>query len=126
MPLNELQVCVECGKEDAPENQQCVGEQLCTLAEELLTVVPLNEHFKVRPVACLGNCDRRGRLVVASQNKWSWTIGDIHPDTDRAFLSEFLNQWAANSTGLIPKKQRSQDLMDKALGRQPPLLRGPS
>ncbi|MEO1189801.1 MAG: DUF1636 family protein [Pseudomonadota bacterium] len=126
MPLNEVQVCVECGKEDALENQPCVGEELRKLADELLEVEPLGEHFKVRPVACLGNCDRRGRLVVASQNKWSWTIGDVEPLTDKAFLSEFLSQWIENPTGLIPKKQRSQDLMDKALGRQPPLLGGES
>ena len=122
MSLNEVQVCVECGKADNPNATVCDGEKLLELTERIVEAELFKPHLKVRPVACLGNCDHSCRLAIASLDKWSWSIGDINPSIDETFLRAFLEKWICTQTGLIPKHQRSQALLDKALGRQPPLM----
>lgn len=123
MPSNEIQICIECGKDNDPGDASRCGERLYGVVENLMHDSSLREHFAVRSIACLGNCDHRCRLTIASLDKWSWSIGDIDPATDKPFLEDFLKQWAENPTGLIPKKDRSQLLLDKALGRHAPLIK---
>ncbi len=119
--MPEIQVCVECGTKAVPPGEPPAGEKLYDLIRDILSDPQLSS-LKARKVACLGNCDCECRVAMADPDRWSWMLGDVHPDEDAAFLRDVFHLWVNAPNGLIPKAERPQALKDKALGRMPPVL----
>lgn len=119
--MGEVQICVECGTKAARPGEAPAGEALYALVADILT----DQQFvslRPRKVACLGNCDCECRVALAHPDRWSWMLGDVDPDLDRAFLREVIALWVTSPNGLIAKPDRPQALTDKSLGRIPPVL----
>ena len=121
MSSHEVQICIECGKETTHKDNICPGEALISALAPLLKEKPATNNTILRSVACLGNCDHGCRVVLASHLRWSWALGDIDPEFDAKFIMGVIEQWLDVPTGLIPKKERSEKLIDKTLSRHPPL-----
>ena len=124
MTTCEIQICVECRHPSRLQRMRGApgGTVLLATMERLLKGRDWPEDVATRPVSCMGNCSRRCRVSVVGEGRWTWTLGDIHPQQDGQFLVDFIAEWLAADTGLIPKARRSKKLKGRVLGRISPRL----
>ncbi len=122
MSEHEIQICVECKHPSRMKRMRGTegGKLLLESVAREVGANGLESSFKIRPVACLGNCKRRSRITIVGRRRWTWSLGGLDPETDLSELMKFLRCWMEVETGLVPKAKRSKWLVKKALGRNPP------
>ena len=117
-----VQVCESCKDPDPAKRQHATGggRRLLHELNALASAGALPSQIVVRAYSCLGNCERRCRLSVAGEGRWSWVFGDLDPILDVEPLLEFLRRWRKSPDGFLPKEDRPEGLRTKLLGRVPP------
>lgn len=109
-------VCTTCRKPGDSDQYPRPGAALAAatlLAAESTNVV-------VRPIRCLGNCNRGCSAAMQRTERWTYIFGNLDPATDAEALVRGAQLLAHSTDGLMPWRDRPESLKRGLIARVPP------
>ena len=90
------------------------------LFQQLQQQGQLPPEFTLEPVECLSACHRFCAIALAAPQKTTLMFGDLPPLESAAAIAQLATQYAASSSGLVPRQSRPEPLQKGILARIPP------
>lgn len=90
------------------------------LFQQLQQQGQLPPEFTFEPVECLSACHRFCAIALAAPQKTTLMFGDLPPLESAAAIAQLATQYAASSSGLVPRQSRPEPLQKGILARIPP------
>jgi predicted metal-binding protein len=108
-------ICVTCrgpgGEDDRP------GRSLLDAAGPALR----DRDISVTAVECLSVCKRPCTLALAAPGKWTYVIGDLHPEAGVADIVAMAVRYGETDDGIVPWRERPVSFRRGVVARIPPL-----
>ena len=125
-PMNNpsvLLVCTSCGGNAESDRQGKVrdGARLFDQLQTLHQDLPLRDDVEIRPVKCMGVCDRPCIIAFVGSGKFTYLFGGLQAD-DRQTASDILigaNQYAHHPDGILAYRERPDRLRDTIIAKIP-------
>ena len=120
-----LLVCTSCGGNAESDRQGKVRDgaillgQLQTLHQDL----PLRDQVEIRPVKCMGVCNRPCVIALVGSGKFTYLFGDLQA-SDLKTASDILlcaSQYAHHPDGTLAYRERPDRLRDTIIAKIPPI-----
>ena len=111
-----IYVCTTCRKPGDPADVPRPGASLAA------ATVEAGQHadIMVRPMRCLGNCNRGCSAAMRSANAWTYVFGDLNADDAHALI-QGARLLANSADGLMPWRGRPEVLKRGLIARVPPI-----
>ena len=118
-----LFVCTGCGgnaesdRQGKVRNGALLLDQLQTLHQEWT----LRDEFEIRPVKCMGVCNRPCTIAFVSAGKFTYLFGDLQA-SDLKTASDILvcaSQYAHHLDGTLAYRERPDRLRDTIIAKIP-------
>lgn len=121
-PRFEVHVCTSCADPDIERRrlEQGGGRDLLDAIRSEIETRSFAGDCTLLDFECLGACQRRGRVSIASQGRWGVVFGGLDDRTDPKPLCDYIGAWLARPFGEIVKAERPACLKNKIIGRVPP------
>ena len=115
-PATVIYVCTTCRKPGDPADVPRPGASLAA------ATVEAGQHadIMVRPMRCLGNCNRGCSAAMRSANAWTYVFGDLNAGDAHALI-QGARLLAASADGLMPWRGRPEVLKRGLIARVPPI-----
>jgi predicted metal-binding protein len=75
----------------------------------------------VTPVECLAVCKRPCTVALAAPGRWTYVVGDLHPQDHVDDLIAMALRYGTSSDGIVPWRERPQSFRKGVVCRIPPL-----
>ena len=111
-----IYVCTTCRKPGDPADAPRLGASLAAAAVEAAQ----HTEIVVRPMRCLGNCNRGCSAAMRSANAWTYVFGDLNAGDSHALI-QGARLLAASADGLMPWRGRPEVLKRGLIARVPPI-----
>jgi predicted metal-binding protein len=122
MPQPTLFVCTLCrAAESNAANEISDGQQLFDQLKESLESQCDDPQLHLQPVRCMAACDRSCVVALAATNKLTFIFNQLSAERSIPDLLQFTRQYAANTSGNVPYKERPESLKKKLLAVLPPV-----
>jgi predicted metal-binding protein len=130
-----LYVCLTCktapGLEVAPDatdgthpaDEVRPGQRLFDALERAIAAAEVEGDVEIVGVECLSNCKRSCTIALASEGRWTYVYGDMHPDESVDDILEGARLYAASSDGIVPWRERPVIFRKNVIARIPSLRR---
>jgi predicted metal-binding protein len=108
-------ICVTCrgpGGED-----DCPGRSLLAAVGPALR----DRSITVTAVDCLSVCKRPCTLALAAPGKWTYVIGDLHPEAGVTDIVAMAVRYSQTHDGIVPWRERPVSFRKGVVARIPPL-----
>ena len=115
-PATVIYVCTTCRKPGDPADAPRPGASLAAATVE----AGQNADIVVRPMRCLGNCNRGCSAAMRSANAWTYVFGDLNAGDAHALI-QGARLLANSADGLMPWRGRPEVLKRGLIARVPPL-----
>lgn len=120
LPELEIYICGACRPKNAsPDNPERPGKNLAGALAEALKDQGLNERFALRMMQCMSVCSRPATLSVVSPGKFTFTVGDLDPDTAVEDVITFAKLYAISEDGIPAWSDRPKSFQDGVVARTP-------
>lgn len=114
-------VCTACrfpASDSGETGTVSLGE---TLLARLLDRLPRETAVTLQPVDCLAVCDRPCTVAFSGQDRWTYLIGDIDPETDADDILLAAARLAASDQPVLALADRPPFFRKGVIGRIPPV-----
>ena len=78
-------------------------------------------QLTVSAVDCLAVCKRPCTVALCGDDKWTYLIGDIDPDSHADEIVAAARSFAASDNGIVPWHERPQSFRKGVIARVPPI-----
>jgi len=118
-----LLVCTSCGGNAESDRQGNVrsGAKLFDQLQTLHQDSPLRDNIEIRPVKCMGVCNRPCIIALVGSGKFTYLFGDLQAD-DIKTASDILvcaRQYVHQTDGTLAYRERPGQLRDTIIAKIP-------
>lgn len=115
-------VCISCRRSlgDGEESFDQPGRVLIEAIEARLQDDG-HDRVSVAGVDCLAVCKRPCTIALTANDKWTYLIGDLDPDTQVDEIVAAARSFAASENGIVPWRERPASFRKGVIARVPPL-----
>lgn len=118
-----LLVCTSCGGNAESDRQGKVrnGARLFVQLQTLHHDSPLRNNIEIRPVKCMGVCNRPCIIALVGSGKFTYLFGDLQAD-DIKTASDILvcaRQYVHHTDGTLAYRERPDRLRDTIIAKIP-------
>ena len=119
-PELEIYICGACRPKNAsPDNPERPGKNLAKSLALALNSQGLSERFHLKMMQCMSVCSRPATLSVVSPGKFTFTVGDLDPETTVEDVITFAKLYAASEDGIPAWSDRPKSFQDGVVARTP-------
>jgi predicted metal-binding protein len=105
-------VCVTCRGRD---------DDTARPGQQLHDALAASGEVTVADVACLSVCKRPCTVALAAAGKWTYVVGDLHPEDHIGDVLDMARRYAASDDGIVPWRDRPLSFRRGVVSRVPPL-----
>jgi predicted metal-binding protein len=117
-PRATMFICVTCRGHGGDDERP--GRSLFDAVAGKMGVGP-DCNVTVTPVECLSVCKRPCTVALMAAGKWTYVIGDLHPESDVDDVIGMAVRYGLTDDGIVPWRERPQSFRRGVVSRIPPL-----
>ena len=125
-PQHHLLVCTLCKNASTlkSEHPQRCGEKLFRQLQITHQENPLLINLIIKPVKCMGVCDRGCAIALVGSDKFTYLFGDMSSADEKlesttVAILDCTKQYISHSQGLLPYSERPKALQDTIIAKIP-------
>ena len=80
----------------------------------------LDERFALKMMQCMSVCKRPATMSIISPGKFTFTVGDLDPETTTDDIITFAKLYAASQDGIPQWSDRPECIREGVVARTPP------
>ena len=116
----EIYICGACRpKGAADDDPRRPGRDLIANLQEKLTSQGLDQRFKVKIMQCMSVCKRPATMSIMSPSKFTYTVGDLDPETTADDIITFAKFYAETKDGIPAWGDRPESIRQGTIARTP-------
>ena len=119
-PELEIYICGACRPKGAEsDDPRRPGRDLISNLQEKLTDQGLETRFKLKMMQCMSVCKRPATMSIMSPGKFTYTVGDLDPETAADDIITFAKHYAATDDGIPAWDDRPESFRQGTIARTP-------
>lgn len=116
----EIYICGACRLKGAPpEDPARPGADLAKDLKQQLTNQGLDQRFHLQMMQCMSVCSRPATISIVSPGKFTFTIGDLDPETAAQDIITFAKLYAISEDGIPAWGDRPEQIRKGVISRTP-------
>lgn len=104
-----------------PAEEVLPGQRLFDALERAKAANAVEGDVEIVGVYCLSNCKRSCTIALASEGRWTYVYGDMHPEESVDDILSGARLYAASSDGIVPWRERPVIFRKNVIARIPSL-----
>ena len=119
-PELEIYICGACRPKNADADSPLrPGRDLAIDLKEKLERQGLNQRFLLKMMQCMSVCSRPATCAFVSPGKFTFTIGDLDPETAADDIITFAKFYAESPDGIPAWSDRPEQIRKGTISRTP-------
>ncbi len=119
-PELEIYICGACRpKGAAAEDPGRPGQDLAKDLRDKLQKQGLDQRFSLKMMQCMSVCSRPATMSIVSPGKFTFTIGDLDPETAADDIITFAKLYAVSEDGIPAWSDRPVAIREGVVSRTP-------
>ena len=119
-PKLEIYICSSCRPKDAdPDDERRPGKDLAARLGAKLNEHGLGEKYRLNLVECMSVCKRPATAAIMSPGKFTYTMGDLDPETAADDLLKFAELYENTEDGVTVWRERPEQIRKGIISRTP-------
>ena len=119
-PEIEIYICGACRPKGAEvDDPRRPGRDLAQDLEAKLKAEGLDERFSLKMMQCMSVCSRPATMSIVSPGKFTFTIGDLAPETAAEDIITFAKLYAISEDGIPAWSDRPVAIREGVISRTP-------
>lgn len=120
IPELEIYICGACRPKDAdPDDPGRPGADLAADLGQKLQAQGLEQKYSLKMMQCMSVCKRPATLSIVSPGKFTFTIGDLDPQTAADDIITFAKLYAISEDGIPAWGDRPIAIREGVISRTP-------
>ncbi len=120
-PELEIYICGVCRPKNADsDDPRRPGRDLMKKLKSKLEEQGLEERFALKMMQCMSVCKRPATITIVSPGKFTFTVGDLDPETTANDIITFAKLYAASQDGIPDWSDRPECIRQGIIARTPP------
>ncbi len=116
----EIYICSSCRPKGAdPDDETRPGKELARDLSAKLNAAGLADKYSLKLVQCMSVCKRAATAAVVCPGKFTYTIGDLDPETAADDLITFAKLYEATEDGVTVWRERPEQIRKGVISRTP-------
>ena len=116
----EIYICGACRNKGAPpEDPARPGADLAKTLKQKLIEQELDQRFHLQMMQCMSVCSRPATISIVSPGKFTFTIGDLDPETAADDIITFARLHADSEDGIPAWSERPEQIRKGVISRTP-------
>jgi len=119
-PELEIYICGACRPKNAdPDDPGRPGRDLATDLAQKLNQQALDQRFSLKMMQCMSVCKRPATISIVCPGKFTFTIGDLNPETAAQDIITFAKLYAISEDGIPAWSERPVSIREGVISRTP-------